>query len=376
MKITSGARAVGHVDMIDMIRGFAALTVAFYHAREILWVGMRDFMQHDPQVSLTSVLSYLTFPFVWGGVGVPIFFVVSGYVIHRRSARDLAIGRSPEFSPRSFLWRRFVRIYPTLFAALLLTFFCDLVSHHFVPQNAKLGDESLSAFSWNVLALQGIVGPAYGSNGPLWTLALEIQFYAVYPLALLIRRRIDSERMLLLALAVSVLGALTLEVQGIVAFPAYYVSWWLGAYVADREAQGKELIAGWPVWAAISIAIGCALVLMHFAGFGAHIAWALGFAFILAKILRIQNTGYYSFAGRPLAVVGGFSYSLYAIHVPLTVMISSVLFHGDRQASILVTILSFCSVVGVAYVFYLVAERPSILWLSGKSSTGLMRQQV
>lgn len=105
-----------HVESIDVIRGLAALSVALLHIREVSWIGMRAYWQaHGIDVSLSSLFAYLTFPFVWGSIGVPIFFVISGYVIHAGSwnkVESLA-------QARTFWLRRFIRIYPTFIAARL-----------------------------------------------------------------------------------------------------------------------------------------------------------------------------------------------------------------------------------------------------------------
>ena len=73
------------------MRGFAALFVAYFHCRQIVWVGMRDF--HHAYVNALSpgtLAGYLTLPFAWGPAGVSIFFVISGYCIHRNGAYKLA----------------------------------------------------------------------------------------------------------------------------------------------------------------------------------------------------------------------------------------------------------------------------------------------
>src|ERR1700722_14192525 len=79
----SGMRS--NLSDIDVFRGIAALIVAAMHTREITWVGMREFW-HPAQTAPNVILGYVTFPMVWGSIGVPIFFVLSGYCIHRSQA--------------------------------------------------------------------------------------------------------------------------------------------------------------------------------------------------------------------------------------------------------------------------------------------------
>src|SRR6202790_1080008 len=171
-KAQSGTRA--NLADIDAMRGIAALVVAAIHTREITWIGIRSFWQlNGLSVAPNTIIGYLTFPLVWCAIGVPIFFVISGYCIHRSQAFARAREGTFKLSTANFLLRRFFRIYPVLFGALLLTLLCDWLSRHYFPNSFKLGDNGVTAFFVNLFSLQGIVAPPYGSNGALWTLSIE-----------------------------------------------------------------------------------------------------------------------------------------------------------------------------------------------------------
>ena len=96
---------------IDAMRGMAALLVAYFHCRQVAWVGLHHFHQAmgfslEPSV----LLGYLTAPIAWGSAGVSIFFVVSGYCIHRSPAARLAADPSYRLDAPIFWARRFARI--------------------------------------------------------------------------------------------------------------------------------------------------------------------------------------------------------------------------------------------------------------------------
>ena len=221
---------------IDVFRGVAALIVAAMHTRETTWVGFRQFWNlHGSHAAPEAILGYLTFPLVWGSIGVPIFFVLSGYCIHRSQAIARSRTGSFQLSPTNFLVRRFFRIYPVLLGALLLTLLCDWASRHYFPNSAKLGDTGIGAFLVNLFSIQGIAGGAYGSNGPLWTLSIEVQFYLLYPSLLAIMGRLRNIPTLLLLIAVNIVSYFALERHGYQLFTSYYVSWYLGALVAEAE---------------------------------------------------------------------------------------------------------------------------------------------
>src|SRR5258706_512933 len=137
----------------------------------------------------------------------------------------------------NFWARRFARIYPVLFAALLLTFALDWISYQLPPVNHKLREIGLHSFLVNLFSLQGVAGKTYGSNGALWTLSLEVQFYAVYPLLFALRRRIGMTQVLALVAAINVVSGYVLERHDLQFFTSYWLSWTLGAWIAEAKAS-------------------------------------------------------------------------------------------------------------------------------------------
>lgn len=106
-----------------------------------------------------------------GGLGVSLFFVVSGLCIR------LAHLAARNYSITHFYWRRFWRIYPPYLIALLACVgvqhyrnIHDILSHLFLVHNF-----SLDYF--------------YSINRPFWSLALEVQVYLLYPVLLLLHQR-------------------------------------------------------------------------------------------------------------------------------------------------------------------------------------------
>jgi peptidoglycan/LPS O-acetylase OafA/YrhL len=121
-----------------------------------------------------------------GFTGVDVFFVISGYLITQQIASDWASG---SFSFKNFYLRRIRRIAPALVLMLLVSSFAAW---------AILTPEDLRAFAKTLLvqsfSLQNFVFLAEGNyfmgadTKPLlhtWSLAVEEQFYLVWPLMLL-----------------------------------------------------------------------------------------------------------------------------------------------------------------------------------------------
>ncbi|HZZ02714.1 acyltransferase [Paraburkholderia sp.] len=356
------ADSVGKEHVIDAMRGFAALLVAYFHCRQVEWVGMQTFHQSvGHSFSLNTIAAYLTFPIAWGSAGVPIFFVISGYCIHRGGALRLAKNPGYRLDAGNFWVRRFARIYPVLLAALVLTLALDWVSLQLPPVNHKIREIGLQAFLVNLVSLQGVAGKTYGSNGALWTLSLEVQFYAIYPLLFALRRRLGMTSVLAIVAVINVVSAYVLERHDIQFFTSYWFSWMLGAWIADTKAHAAPNARS-SVWlyvlAAAFIALGCAA--FHFGQYGAFQFWAVGFAFYLYKALERRNAD--TPGVRLLSRFGDFSFSLYLIHLPIFVLLSSILFRSSLQMSIWPSFGYMLVAVPVAYVFYRLVELPAMKW--------------
>lgn len=351
------------IEIIDVLRGFAALTVAFLHAREIAWSGIKaSWLANGLTFNPVVLLGYMTTPIVWGSIGVPIFFVLSGYCIHRSHALRLQKNPTYKIDSKDYLKRRFFRIYPILIAALIFTYLIDLASHHYAPENPRLGMHDAWTFFVNVAALQGVAGNTFGSNGALWTLSIEIQLYVFYLLLFPFRRRYGIGATVVLASAITFISSILADPQKTSYFAPYLISWCIGAYIAEprsaidlkRYSQRRSILASF-----FLIGMGC--VIYFKSSHVAFILWSLGFGVILPVLL--SKNWEKRILARMLAVIGNFSYSLYIIHVPVLVFLSSYFFKGEKPDSILYSFLFLLVTVVAGYLFYLAAERPAIEFL-------------
>lgn len=145
---------------IDGLRAIAVLSVVFYHAG-------------------------LGFP--GGYVGVDVFFVISGYLITALILKDLERG---SFSMANFWERRICRIFPAL--AVMVAVTCVAGWFLLLPEDlAKLGAsviaQSLLVSNFYFWRTTNYFGGA-NEEKPLlhtWSLAVEEQFYLIFPIALM-----------------------------------------------------------------------------------------------------------------------------------------------------------------------------------------------
>ena len=164
--ITSITRA--HYSQLDGLRGLAILLVVFYHFS----LPHRDFHGNEPGVVLQLAQA--------GWMGVDLFFVLSGFLI----TGILMETRTQAHYFRNFLGRRFLRIWPLYYLNLvvllvLLPLFMPSIPAQLQGMQDKQTWFWLYGANW-LFAMEGGFGKT--SGGYFWSLAVEEQFYLVWPL--------------------------------------------------------------------------------------------------------------------------------------------------------------------------------------------------
>lgn len=148
---------------LDWVRFIAAAMVVVGHVRDrfVVAYGVLPEGQKGPLTAMAYLLSR------FGNEAVVVFFVLSGFLVAGRGCERLLAG---SFSISDYAIDRVTRIYVPYVPALLVTWACALV----VGTPA-----TLDMFLANLFGLQGVLSPNFGANGPLWSLAYEIWFYAI-----------------------------------------------------------------------------------------------------------------------------------------------------------------------------------------------------
>jgi peptidoglycan/LPS O-acetylase OafA/YrhL len=308
-----------------------------------------DFIDGIRFVAVILVVLFHTAPnAVPGGyVGVDVFFVISGFLITK-------IVIAEPFGYVSFLLARCRRILPAYLFFMILT--TILVSATFLPLDVR-------SFSPTVLTsplfLQNFVfwkltdyfSPTMETNPFVhtWSLAVEWQFYLVFPL--IVRIFVPERRRLILVLATLFLATLLASTWGAVykPTPTFYLmpfriwEFLAGSTVAlfvvpPHKAAGLVSLIGLVLIIFSSLAYDGTT---YFPGAAALLP-CIGTALILAGGLSVPN----NFVARglsflPVRIVGQASYSIYLAHWPIIAF--SNYFHGTSRtvsASIAIGIVS------------------------------------
>ena len=299
---------------IEGLRAIAVLLVLLYHAEIPLFGG--------------------------GFVGVDVFFVLSGFLITSLLLREL--GRTGTVSLSNFWARRARRLLPASGLVLLVT----LIASRFMLDGLSQGDlarDAIAASAFVVNIRFMVAGTDYLTSqlppSPLlhfWSLAVEEQFYLVWPALLVVLVRVMRLSRRALGAAISA-GWLVSFVACVMltgtsqpwAFFMLPTRAWelltgaalaLGGGVLVRVARPQRALLGWVGVAgvvAISVWFDDA---MHFPGWLAALP-------VLATVLVINAGGSGApngpvrlLAAKPLQWVGARSYAIYLWHFPLLVL--------------------------------------------------------
>ncbi|MBC5801225.1 MAG: acyltransferase [Candidatus Eremiobacteraeota bacterium] len=153
-------------EVFDGLRGFAILWVLAYHTWLFSWfTPYLKVFGHDVPVSVIPRVGYL---------GVELFFLISGFCLFIPDARAAIIGTS-SLGLRAFAWRRAVKIVPSYALALGVTIAFALEYLH--------GTHDVwPALLKHATFVQNFYDDAFGkANSVFWSLAIEVQFYLVFP---------------------------------------------------------------------------------------------------------------------------------------------------------------------------------------------------
>ncbi len=167
-------------------------------------------------IAVIGVIAYhLGLSWVPGGfLGVDLFFVISGYVITRNLIDSINI--TSELDIKKFYWARIRRIYPALLANLIITSF--LIFCLAKDAAARFISDILFVIlginNWRLVFLHQNYFSQTGRPPLLqqtWTLAVELQFYLIWPLVLnFIWKRFGKKRIPFFSLVIALLSAAVL----------------------------------------------------------------------------------------------------------------------------------------------------------------------
>ncbi|MFQ5466486.1 MAG: acyltransferase family protein [Thermodesulfobacteriota bacterium] len=316
------------IDVINGLRGFAILWVIFFHL----------FYSNVPAgrfpVSLGGVDLFPIAFLGHGWVGVNLFFILSGFVLYLPYAegrRKLASAADAA----AFYGHRAARLLPLYYLSILLSmfFFFDIL-HRDAQALRNLLLMVTATFNFT----RDMWFPKY--NGVLWSIGIEIWFSLLFPVLLLLGRRLGLVRLFVVVAAIGLatrfLGVIYWEhfpidslhfnpiKDSVLGRMDDFVLGMLAAGLYVKRLRPRPLAYPAPLFFAgvVLVALGCNLWDYHHLE---RLHWAAvpflsnlfhaGFALIMVSLLSMEGGAVrFVFTNRPVQVIGMMCYSLYVWH--------------------------------------------------------------
>lgn len=158
-------RRASNYASIDGVRALSILLVLVYHTFLV-------FHLSHPTENITSMLAELGLGWAWawnGDKGVDVFFVMSGFLISGILLKQ--VSKTGKIDLKNFYWRRYLRLTPAYYFALTVYWLLSGPNSEWV---------------WaNYLYVNNFIDYGHQAMGWTWSLAVEEQFYFIYPLILI-----------------------------------------------------------------------------------------------------------------------------------------------------------------------------------------------
>lgn len=355
--------------VVDALRGIAALLVLFFHL--MFNSAQTDLLQSSAPSAVVELSRYAAH-------GVAIFFVISGVVICY-SVRHLPLTAG---AAGNFALRRQVRLDPPYYAVIVLVLLIGFVESR-VPE-LESHSFTLGEVLLNMIYLQDITGvPAVIAVA--WTLCIEVQFYLVIILIMLVLRRwkklgSKSTQTFVIRTVVLGLGVISLAMPwlGWSTGPWFLGYWWmfaLGMSIAWVLMGELRVVSGWVIVG--SVGLWClALNIESPASLGGYWAAWLTAIFLLTAV----RTGFIAASvPRPLTILGAWTYSLYLIHLTVIDVVMGGLFKvtGKSVAGAwFAYVVGFVASLVAAWLLYELVEKRSVSWAQWLKPASLKAHDV
>ncbi len=336
---------------LDAVRGLAAIAVFLGHWRTFWWPHY-----NAGATSLPVRLGYFLTGFPHEAVIV--FFVLSGFLVGGSVLRSIG-----KWQWRGYLITRLSRLWTVLIPALVIGGALDVwggrnlglpfyTGHSVAIYWDVAARLSPATFACNALFLQTINCEPLGSNGVLWSLANEFWYYLIFPMIVL---AIFGKERLIIRIAYLALAAVCLVFVGrSIAF--LFVIWLMGAAIS---VVPRLKLPRWQVLCLqtglLLVAIGGALFSRFAKGLAADFVLGVTFSAFVWAIASSEGRAASMYA-RISGFISAMSYTLYLVHLPALVFVSSYLI----QTKLSIPLMGFISAGIVAvysYILYFVFEK-------------------
>lgn len=306
-----------------------------------------------------------------GRFGVTVFFFLSGYLITTLLRREFQ--ETGTISFRHFYLRRFLRIFPPMWAVLTLAGILAYAGVMSAPEPGALAAMVVNVTNYYMVVADGVPYEL----GPFWSLGVEEHYYLLFPVAylLMLNRGVSTRNQTLILIGVAsgmLVWRTGLELSGVhyervqLASDTRMDSLLWGAVLAiainpvmDRPRTFRFLPGVLIVGVAGLILFASFQILYETGGGLFSLTFTVqGLALMPIFYIGIMHHDWPVFRWldwRPIRYLGTVSYMMYLVHMPLLALFDSLAPGVDMVVR---GILVFGATAGVAHLSYVAMERP------------------
>jgi peptidoglycan/LPS O-acetylase OafA/YrhL len=351
-----------YVKQLDSIRAIAVALVVFSH-----W-------------TLLGANSF----FPWGSIGVTVFFVLSGFLITNillKKKKDIEEKKSNENKLAAigkFMMRRALRIFPIYYLLLIILFLGAKYLPNPIPQDWKY--YALYVENYLFYFRQSYPG---GKLSPMWSLAVEEQFYLIWPWLIFFVTHKNIKYVLALGVIISIFSLLilplALEKKEFIVFltPSCFDAFCWGGFLSYTTVYQKENLEK---FSRVFRILGITSIILYISlqclqipfDFIARTLLSIFVTWILSIILLNKTGGFDTlFSNRLLISIGKVSYGIYLYHnfIPLATIasihwlkknqiISQSFTWMDNEHSLFSYLIYASILFVIAYASYYLLEKP------------------
>lgn len=329
-------------------------------------------------LAVIMVLAYhLKMPFAKSGLlGVTVFFVISGYLITGILVNE--IEESGGVDLKNFWMRRIRRLLPAVLSmAIVMIFVSAVVNRVVFTKGCKDLLSAVFGYNnwWQIFRKVSYFENA-GAPSPFthcWSLAIETQFYLIYPILLILLSK-AKKRGKVFAAVTAGLAVISMVLMGVLYSPdgdpsrVYYgtdtraFSLLIGALAAiQKEYHVLKVRLRGKIWAVIGsisvvVLIGMMMFISSYSSFlyyGGQAIVSILAAFVVYAVTVSRSPLNAILGSSVLKWIGDRSYSIYLWHYPIIVLMS-----GGKKAVWWIVLLELVLSVGLAELSYRFIETP------------------
>ncbi len=292
---------------VDALKALASQLIVLHHLA--FYGPMSDYAQ-------TIAPDLISWLYDYARIAVQVFLVIGGFLATQALARD---GRLVEKPVLTLLWRRYLKLVPPYFSALLLAIASAAIARSLISNESIPDTPTLPQFIAHVFLLQSVLG-FDGLSAGVWYVAIDFQLYALLLATLWLARRTGQH-----APAIGTLLVVVLMLASLFHFNRYadwdnWAIYFFGSYALGVLTYWAVRRNQAPAWLALIVVLVIGALLIDYR------------SRILVALLTAAALGIARYTGvieswpksKIIAWLGKISYAVFLVHYPISLVVNAL----------------------------------------------------